>query len=253
LAGTDPLDEFLVALRSQQDVFGSDWDSFKNPIREASRGGILGFLNLLVVFRNKVYGHSTMLPGSVARVLAGPALGAVTHVLGQSALLEGRMLARPRTDPLETADAQHWTRFAGVVEERVGPVDGAVDPELLSAVDAGKTPIPLSFFLAHDQDDSGLSRFGFFQGIAGRKKSLDRAKELSYLDYLGGPFRYAGTVSSLRAVVGTVNSAADEAKVPDENLAYAGRRRLGDFVIGDQVGQGAMGVVYTATQMSLER
>ena len=46
-----------------------------------------------------------------------------------------------------------------------------------------------------------------------------------------------------------------EARHQEENLetAPAAPRRLGDFVLGDELGRGGMGIVYAATQISLQR
>jgi hypothetical protein len=111
---------------------------------------------------------------------------------------------------------------------------------------------------------TGLSRFGFFQKAVGLRLEdaefdAHSVKTIDYLDFLSGRFRddtlrdqLAAALPGLGRGAGTAVSAGVGA--PSERAPTAAdERRMGDFIIEAELGRGAMGIVYRATQISLGR
>ncbi|MBI4956020.1 MAG: protein kinase, partial [Myxococcales bacterium] len=286
------LEALARALEADKEAFGDEGGALVAALKRGIKHGPLGFFDFLATFRNRVYGHGAMLPEAVARRLALPFLGATSHVLRLPALFDGAWLGRTAVDVLGADGRHYWKRLHGVSEAAVEPTDelpSADDPSprcLYFVPDARRRarglgvegdvapesgtlpqlpqPVSLSFLVVQDEDATGLSRFGFFQRALGRKGSERgerKARGIEYLDYLGGAFRDDTLADELArlapAALGDSGGPGEDPSASDETeRPAAGRRserRFGDFVIEAELGRGAMGIVYRATQRALGR
>jgi serine/threonine protein kinase/tetratricopeptide (TPR) repeat protein len=250
-----PLEALAAALAEEKDALGEDGAALVSALKQARGRGVLGFFELLVTFRNRIYGHGTMLPESSCRRLALPFLDATCHVLRQRAFVEGAWLGRVAIDALSDEPRRYWRRLEGVAETPVDaedlPPDAALSPRCLYAV-RGEQALSLSFWVVQDEDATGLSRFGFFQRAVSGRKPGARPKAIEYLDYLGGRFRDETMLGELAEALPRLSSAGPRA-APEEPASSRGERQLGDFLIESELGRGAMGIVYRAEQLSLGR
>jgi eukaryotic-like serine/threonine-protein kinase len=264
LADVEPLAELANALESARPALGDDGKDLERALARAQKRGVIGFFEFLATFRNKIYGHGTMLSEATCRALALPVMEAVSHVAQQAAVFDGDGLARSALDVLHAEPTRYWLRLSGLSERR----EQADAPAAASVEDGGlcflgrERVTRLSFWVVQDEDATGLSRFGFFQRAPRKRRPDDGAfKHIEYLDYLSGRFRHEGQLVALEehASAWLEESAVDAATQASSADAHtdepdsAEERRFGDFVVEAELGRGAMGIVYRARQLSLNR
>ncbi len=212
LSDVTPIESLISVLTEQADQLGEDGKILVSKLKQTRKHGLLGFFDFLVTFRNKVYGHGTMLPEAVCRQLASPVLAAVAHVLRQPELFEECWLGRTGIDLLSDENRRYWKRLHGTSEAALGPADDRPDPAEVSPlclhfVPTEGPPISLSFLVVQDEDVTGLSRFGFFQKVVGLRledAEFD-ASSVKTIDYLA----HAQIRSGRNPIPGTVIHAED--------------------------------------------
>jgi tetratricopeptide (TPR) repeat protein len=262
LALRDPIDALAAVLlpRLEDGPFGSKGPSLRDAFARAQTGGILGFFDFLVAFRNAVYGHASMLPESESRALAQPFLEAVSSLLVDPALFEGSWLGQPSASFLASSRPQ-WKKLAGLYVEFI---DGPPEPPPGGALHfvAGDRILRAPMFVIAEEDATGLARFGFLSRLVGPTKGgivrPEALREVEYLDYVSGPFR-STAVEDARALIAPLVDASGEASAASEPAKErpiaASERRFGEFILDEtkRLGSGAMGEVFRATQPSLAR
>jgi hypothetical protein len=254
LEDVGPFDELAAALEpelGEDGPFGAAAGGLRDALHRARRGGVLGFLDFLAAFRNRVYGHGTMLPETVCRRLAAPFLAATAHALRANALWDGHWLGCTAMSVLGEGSSRFWRRLSGLDAEFLsGGAEGAAppgdaEPGVVCFVGPAGV-VALTPLVVFDEDATGLSRFGFYQRLAGGKKraAAAEAPAVEYLGYVGGSFVVPAGAAEARQLLGRLSDVPAEprasvaAQVPD-----AAERRFGDFVLEEELGRGAMGIV----------
>ena len=239
--------------------FQTDAAALRAKLAEARGGGVLQFLEFLVAFRNRVWGHGSVLPENVCLQLGPPFLEATAHVLLQEPLFDGHWLGRTGVWVLGGKTGHHWKRLMGTEGEFLPPDEPGLppaettDPRVLHFV-KGTAAVSASFLVAQEEDLTGLWRFGFLSRIVGRRGPPDTVRTVQYLDYIGGRFQSDAAAHEAAEVVRSLGMAEVAVGATAPSVAPGEEeRRFGDFVVEGELGQGMMGVVYRARQVSLDR
>ncbi|HTM19565.1 MAG TPA: serine/threonine-protein kinase [Kofleriaceae bacterium] len=228
--------------------------------RGAARDGLLGWCALLVRYRNKVVGHGALRATGFYERFNGLLGETLDGVLAVPALFGGlRLAACERTD-----GGLRWRDLVGLGGVAAGEPDAAdgapVTGRLYLRGDGGAIPVhPLAAY--REDPRTGREQVAFLNGTVLRRRAgaaTVEVRHVDYLDYATGESLAAGDAAAAVAelLVGMRGDAVGAAAAPiddDEVVSVGAGDTVGEFVLGDELGRGAAGVVYKALQSTMGR
>ncbi|MFM9960603.1 MAG: protein kinase domain-containing protein [Planctomycetaceae bacterium] len=278
--------EAFVAVRrfAQAASAGDSAPLSTEQVRDATRRGVLGFFDLIAAYRNQVFGHgAARLPAYYEAI--GPLLfEALCEVLQQRCLFGDLTLAVARLSDMEAGQLLKldWQRLHGTASQMlsgdaVSPQPDDDETQIREAAGrvffiASGVRIPLHPLVVYFEDREERERFGFLNRTVTKRRSLsdsesaEEVRRCEYLDYsTGEQLREVDARRELTELLsrlrGELASASDVDRLmalaetePDEATHWLGTGDvIGDFELAGELGRGAMGIVYRARQMSLNR
>ena len=224
---------FLAALgefAGDAGPFGSKATGVRDAISAARGGGALPLLELMVVLRNRLYGHGHALPGELFEALATPALDAVSALVCAEPLLDGGWLGRVVARERGGEAGLGWERLSGTSAraEQLPLHDGIALGALYLVVPTEGRVFDLFPLVANVAAATERPSFGFFQRPVSRGPDGGNVQQVEYLDYLAAPVQSEAGVAATRDLLGLLSAferAEQEAAASREAAAREEARR----------------------------
>ncbi|MEZ4321789.1 MAG: serine/threonine-protein kinase [Myxococcota bacterium] len=239
--------------------------------RTAVRGGIDGFLDAVVAYRNEVLGHGAQRDERFYEAIGPLLLAAALELLETDALVGGLSLVAP-TAAVESGQAVlGWTGLTGLAGLPIrAPVSTGPAASGRLYLAGGPALVPLHPLVVWSRPSGDpLGRVGFLNRTVHRASGDGRplVKRAEYLDYTTGqalPDVDCRTeLAELLARVGGLLAPdlPSEVDEPPGQATFAdpdptplqSRAIVGDFELLGELGRGGMGVVWRARQLGLGR
>lgn len=252
-------------------------------VRENLQQGVMGFFTILTSYRNRVIGHgSPKLRGYYERV--GPLLmEAVCEVLRLPCLFGNLTMAVCRLQPNPDGKqiVHEWRKLTNLASlmfsggeldvDFAVPGSGIIEPGQVYFV-APRVRVPLHPLVVYYEDQNDRERVGFLNDTTVRKSTGEAGNEdlvvrrCEFLDYATGDHLRGVDVQRelsqlLKRLRGRAVSDTEVAELTSPGQPLRGKLSdsvpagvtVGDFQLLGELGRGAMGIVYRASQRSLDR
>lgn len=208
--------------------------------RRAQKAGVIGFFEVLAVYRNQVMGHGALRSPSFYERFAGLLRRAITEVIASPAFLGGSDVAVPWIDDdPEAGPSSRWKVLRGLAGVVLDPGADGTGPRPPAPSRADASHVQLRFasetlslhpFVVLEEDDLGRERFGFLNRAALGKQGAVR--RVDYLDYATG--EELKGIDATKAVASLLARIRGKEVSPEEIGALAATLAASPLAAGDE-------------------